>query len=289
MRHDDDYSTTRLSTTQASLVCGVIGSALLREWYIQSPTRTTRLRELRAALDLYDDGLPDYAPVEVALQAGYAEWAATYDERNPMVELERTVVGPILKQQLKPGMVVLDAGCGTGRHASVALELGCTVIGLDISVPMLEVARARQPAPECAVGSLDALPIASGSIDFAVCGLALCHASDLGSPLRELRRVLKPGGRLVISDPHARSRYYGGQGFYGVDSAGRRRFVRNEHREASDWITTSLACGFTVAGCHEPSAEADAFDRHPVSAHFPEAAPAAFAGAPALWVWELRA
>jgi SAM-dependent methyltransferase len=287
--HDDDVGENRLSTTDASLVCGVIGAALLREWYVPSPERSVRLREMRTALDLYDESLPDDFAVELALDDAYAEWSSTYDERNPLLELERSVVHPILDRLVVSGAVVLDAGCGTGRHASYARRLGARVVGVDLSAAMLEAARARRPAPALVRGSMDALPISSASVDIIVCGLALCHAGDLVSVLREFRRVIRPNGRVVISDPHVRSRYVGGQGFYGIDDQGRRKFVRNKHRGASEWVSAATCCGFTIAECQEPPVPDNAAARRPVSELFPDAATAAFAGAPALWIWEFEA
>jgi len=287
-RRDGDAK-SRLSVTDASLVCGVLGTALLREWYLSSPDRTIRLQEMCKALDLYDEEVLDMPAVEVTLEDGYTEWAATYDGQNPMVELERSVVHPILEHWVVPGTVVLDAGCGTGRHAAFALDLGGTVMGIDLSAPMLDVARSRRELQALIRASVDALPVSSASVDVIVCGLALCHLKDLTPALREFRRVVRSGGRVVISDPHSRSRYIGGQGFYAVDEAGRRRFVRNEHRDASEWISHAIECGFSITGCHEPRVQPDAFSHHPVSEFFTGAAPAAFGDAPELWVWEMCA
>ena len=100
---------------------------------------------------------------------------------------------------VRPGDRVLDAACGTGDLAVADLEAGArSVTGLDFSERMLERARAKAPALEWVQGDMLALPFDAGSFDAATVGFGVRNVADLPLALRELRRVLRPGGRLAI-------------------------------------------------------------------------------------------
>jgi demethylmenaquinone methyltransferase / 2-methoxy-6-polyprenyl-1,4-benzoquinol methylase len=99
---------------------------------------------------------------------------------------------------VRRGDRVLDAACGTGDLAIADLKAGAgSVTGLDFSEQML--ARARRKAPlEWVRGDLLALPFADGTFDAATVGFGVRNVEDLELALRELRRVLRPGGRLAV-------------------------------------------------------------------------------------------
>lgn len=99
---------------------------------------------------------------------------------------------------VRPGDRVLDAACGTGDLAIADKKAGADrVTGLDFSEKML--ARARQKAPlEWVHGDMLALPFADATFDAATVGFGVRNVADLELGLRELRRVLRPGGRLAI-------------------------------------------------------------------------------------------
>jgi ubiquinone/menaquinone biosynthesis C-methylase UbiE/DNA-binding transcriptional ArsR family regulator len=108
--------------------------------------------------------------------------------------------------------VVGDLGCGTGQlTASLAPCVG-RVIAVDQSRAMLAAARARLPGlanVELRHGDLESLPIEDGELDAAVLFLVLHYLAEPVQALAEARRVLKPGGRLLVVDmtPHARDDY----------------------------------------------------------------------------------
>ena len=97
-----------------------------------------------------------------------------------------------------PGDRVLDACCGTGELAVAARDAGGVVTGIDFSDPMLD--RARRKAEDVAWirGDVLTLPFADGTFDAATVGFGARNVEDLGRTLRELRRVLRPDGRLAI-------------------------------------------------------------------------------------------
>jgi SAM-dependent methyltransferase len=96
------------------------------------------------------------------------------------------------------GSSVLDIGCGSGLALSLADQRGARTSGIDISAPLLAVARARVPAAELREGGLDVLPFADASFDAVLAINALQFAADPAGALREVHRVLRPGGRLAI-------------------------------------------------------------------------------------------
>jgi demethylmenaquinone methyltransferase/2-methoxy-6-polyprenyl-1,4-benzoquinol methylase len=99
---------------------------------------------------------------------------------------------------VRPGDSVLDACCGTGDLAVAAAREGGRVTGLDFSERMLERARRKAPALEWVEGDLLSLPFAEGSFDAATVGFGVRNVEDLELGLAELRRVLRPGGRVGV-------------------------------------------------------------------------------------------
>ena len=99
---------------------------------------------------------------------------------------------------VQPGDRVLDACCGTGDLAVAAEREGGVVTGLDFSERMLERARGKSHSITWLQGDLLALPFADGSFDAATVGFGVRNVADLELALHELRRVLRPGGRLAI-------------------------------------------------------------------------------------------
>jgi ubiquinone/menaquinone biosynthesis C-methylase UbiE len=278
-----------LTQAQQSFVFGVMGASLLRDWNLGGDGQAKTLAELFAAVLLLEWPSDNPSlPVEIAVRDGYAEWAPNYDAPNLMIEVEESVVHSLIAPLVQPHTIVLDAACGTGRHLAWLETVGCRSIGVDLSESMLELASVAAPVAKLVQGDLLALPLQSGSVDVVVCSLALCHVPDLVSALRELARVLRPGGTLVVSDPHGRAAYSGGQGFIGAGGVTRGRFVRNHYRQANEWINAFRETAFAVESCHEPSMSASAAARHPAAEYFADATVAALSGVPYLWVWSAK-
>jgi demethylmenaquinone methyltransferase/2-methoxy-6-polyprenyl-1,4-benzoquinol methylase len=127
--------------------------------------------------------------------------APVYDLMNRVMTagLDRRWRQVTIEQVVRPGDRVLDACCGTGDLAIAAQHGGAgVVVGLDFAERMLEVARRKEPAIEWVRGDMLALPFDDGSFDAATVGFGVRNVDDLEAGLLELRRVLRPGGRLGI-------------------------------------------------------------------------------------------
>jgi ubiquinone/menaquinone biosynthesis C-methylase UbiE len=104
------------------------------------------------------------------------------------------------------GRRVVDFGCGSGANTALLAGRGAHVWGIDISEDLLRLARRRLAVSGCAggaafiAGSAHDLPFPDESID-VVFGMAILHHLDLDLVSREVRRVLKPGGRAIFKEP----------------------------------------------------------------------------------------
>jgi SAM-dependent methyltransferase len=104
---------------------------------------------------------------------------------------------------LRPGLTVLDVGCGPGAYHSRLHAAGCRVIALDRSYGMVEAAQgqaAQQGLPVAALqGDAQALPLADASVERVMANHMLYHVPDQAAALAEMRRVLKSGGLVMLT------------------------------------------------------------------------------------------
>ena len=134
------------------------------------------------------------------VRAMFDRIAPVYDAMNRVMTagLDQRWRRATARAAVRPGDAVLDACCGTGDLALACAREGGTVTGLDFSERMLERAQKKGPALKWVEGDLLALPFADGSFDAATVGFGVRNVDDLARGLAELRRVLRPGGKLAI-------------------------------------------------------------------------------------------
>ncbi|HTM47835.1 MAG TPA: class I SAM-dependent methyltransferase [Bryobacteraceae bacterium] len=132
----------------------------------------------------------------------YRLWSQTWEgERSPVVALESRWVAPWLTGLR--GKLVLDLGCGAGRWLAHAQSLGARVYGADPCRQMLLEAAKKPGLPGRLVeGGVPLSPFAPGCADMVLCALVLGHVNSLDSAVMELARLVRPGGRLIVTDFH---------------------------------------------------------------------------------------
>jgi len=177
------------------------------------------------------------APTTVDPIAGHALWSPSYDQTlNPVLALEQRLL--LLELGHLSGQRLLDAGCGTGRWMDLARERGALAAGIDITPKILTEA-ARKPGVQGRIAEADTacLPFAAGSFSLAVCAFVFGYVERQEETIRELARVVKPGGRIILSDLHPEalrrrwtSSFRSGESVYEIQ---RRRYSLGEIRAAA--------------------------------------------------------
>ena len=113
-----------------------------------------------------------------------------------------------LRSEVRTGDRALDLGCGAGEFTAVMAEAGARAIGVDVAEAALARARARHPALDFRLVPVEGpLPLEDNAFDLVWASEVIEHVADTGRWLSEARRVLAPGGRLLVSTPsHGRLR-----------------------------------------------------------------------------------
>ena len=172
------------------------------------------------------------------LRATYDAWSTGYDETpNPLIAIEEPVVRSLLGTMKFEH--VLDAATGTGRYAICLAEQGKQVSAVDDSEKMLAVARkkafARQLSIDFRQENICTLSFEDSSFDLVICALVLSHIKNLNLPCRELVRVLRRGGHLVISDLHPEAQASMGPEHRELIQ-GEERFFPTHHFQVEDYL-----------------------------------------------------
>lgn len=188
-----------------------------------------------------------------SVRAGYDRWAAVYDhDANPLQALE----GPAVRAAVGDprGLAALDLGCGTGRHALWLADAGAAVTAVDFSEGMLAEARRKPGAEAVRFVAHDLhrpLPFPDGAFDLVVSGLVLEHLRELGPFFAEARRVLRPGGRAVVSAMHPAMFLRGTQARFTDPASGEVVSPGSVAHSVGAFVMAAVRAGFGLAGVDE--------------------------------------
>jgi ubiquinone/menaquinone biosynthesis C-methylase UbiE len=142
----------------------------------------------------------------MAAAPAYDLWSSTYDgeSENLVVALDEIVFAELLEPCQLSGKVIVDVGCGTGRHwAKMLARHPAQLLGFDVSEGMLARLRVKHPGAQVQLVADHRLDeLADASCDLLVSNLALAHFPDSAAALSEWARVLKSGGDLILTDLH---------------------------------------------------------------------------------------
>ena len=189
--------------------------------------------------------VPEFSGVEMPTRDGYDRWASCYDtDGNPLIALEEPQVARLLGEV--KGLTVLDVGCGTGRHAIRLAAAGATVHALDFSAGMLEQARKKPGAAGICFKVHDLsepLPFPAGVFDRVLCGLVVDHIADLAGLFREMLRVCRPTGCVVVTVMHPALMLRGVQARFNDPESGQVIRPASQAHELSDYILAAARAG----------------------------------------------
>jgi len=129
---------------------------------------------------------------------GWERASASY-MRNFSKITQQTAPAMLDAASVGEGTRVLDVCTGPGILAAAAAERGADAVGLDFSDAFVALASEIVPGAEFRQGDAHALPFDDNSFDAVVCGYGIIHLSDPETALKEMHRVLKPGGRIAVS------------------------------------------------------------------------------------------
>jgi SAM-dependent methyltransferase len=196
----------------------------------------------------------------------YDAFAASYDAENTASLLNEYYERPAMIALAGDvaGRRILDAGCGAGPLTAALHERGAIMTGFDGSPAMVALARERlgDDVPLRVADLADALPYPDDAFDDVVASLVLHYLGDWAGPLAELKRVLKPGGRLIVSVNHPLVRVfthphedYFATRQYSEDHefAGEPAVLTMWHRPLHAMTDAFTAAGFEIAVVSEPA------------------------------------
>jgi SAM-dependent methyltransferase len=135
--------------------------------------------------------------VQYRTDANLAARQSIYGYQRPRLDLPALVLG---LAGLRGGETVADVGCGNGAYLAELARRGHTgpVLGLDLSAGMLRAARRRAPGARLAAADADALPLRDDAADLTLVMHMLYYVPDPPAAVRELRRITRPGGQVLV-------------------------------------------------------------------------------------------
>jgi ubiquinone/menaquinone biosynthesis C-methylase UbiE len=139
------------------------------------------------------------------------EWAARYADPEPRTLNARHLIArqrfalEMVEAAIPASAAILDAGCGSGEMSAKLMERGYAVWGIDVAKPMIGHARTHCGAARFGVADIEHIPFPDDTFDMVVSLGVIDYLDSDDHALREIRRVLRPGGRAVIAVANGRS------------------------------------------------------------------------------------
>jgi malonyl-CoA O-methyltransferase len=214
---------------------------------------------------------PPLVAGELPTREGYDRWSADYDhDENPLVAMEEPEVDRLLGPV--DGLDVADVGCGTGRHAVRLAAAGARVTAIDFSAGMLQGARAKPGAEAVSFVTHDLqappLPLESASFDRVLNCLVLDHIASLQTLFGEMRRIVRPSGRIVVSVMHPAMNLRGSQARFVDPETGGRIHVESQYHVVSDYVRAALAAELAIEHISEHAVPDAIAERYPRAAKY---------------------
>lgn len=159
---------------------------------------------MRNALQWFHKGFRQ-TPVESDPERAYDLWAASYDHQpeNLVLFLETGLFASLISSEDMAGKIIYDVGCGTGRHWPNIISSGpAAITGFDVSEEMLQALRRKHQGYSLHKIDTHLLPAPAETCDLLISTLALAHIADGEAALTEWYRVLRPGGKIILTDYH---------------------------------------------------------------------------------------
>ena len=184
-----------------------------------------------------------------SVKSGYKIWSQSYDNMmNLLINTEQSIMEKLLTKY--NGNVILDAACGTGRISKILVKQRRQVIGVDVSSDMLRLAKRKISGGKFINGSIEKIPLKDNEVDLTICSLALTHLKSINRAIRELKRVTKSEGIIILTDIHPTFVLIGGQAeFYGLN--GEVGYVENNIHLISTYLKVFQKSELTVKDCIE--------------------------------------
>ncbi len=172
----------------------------------------------------------DAAAVRAAYDLTAEDYAEAFADDLLRLPIDREILDSVAQRSGRDSLV-LDLGCGPGQVGQYLAERGLRVVGLDLALQMLLVARRRTGNCSLACGDMRSAPFGSESFSGVVAFYSLHHLprSALGTALAEIRRILKPAGLFVIATHLGESEIYSSE-FLGhqIETVGATLYSKDE-------------------------------------------------------------
>jgi SAM-dependent methyltransferase len=195
-----------------------------------------------------------------AQAANWVRWARTPEHDHFFWRLG---LPALLELIGAPGRRTLDLGCGEGRLSRVLAEREHALVGVEGSPALAAAAREAAPGIEVLDGDAAAIPLEAGAVDLVVCSMALLNFDDMDLAVREVARVLEPGGSFCFSTVHPMNSLKDGDDYFAEHTyeetrtrGGITMTFSDRHRPLGAYAAALEGAGLLLQALREPVPDA---------------------------------